>query len=130
MQWIQASSAEPRSVGKEGVGQTVQSRWEMRREGEDGWDEDGKSSSLREAVREEDGERDAASSRCFGGRWTWSSKAGGRKYGGAVTLLATRRLAHATWAGAGQRGCDRYGQASTEGVSYSRWWRPFSALIL
>lgn len=70
----------------------------MRREGEDGWDEDGKSSSLREAVREEDGERDAATSRCFGGRWTWSSKAGGRKYGGAVTLLTTRRLAHATWA--------------------------------
>jgi hypothetical protein len=66
----QASSAEPRSVGKEGVGQTVQSRWEMRREGEDGWDADGKSSSLPEAVREEDGERDAASSRWLkiGGR--------------------------------------------------------------
>lgn len=68
MQGIQASSAEPRSVGKEGVGQTVQSRWEMRREGEDGWDENGQSSSLREAVREEDGERDAATS-----RWLWGT---------------------------------------------------------
>jgi hypothetical protein len=47
-----------------------------------------------------------------------------------VTLLTTRRLAHATWAGAGQRGCDRYGETSTEGVSYSRWWRPFSGLSL
>lgn len=28
MQWFQASSAEPRSVGKEGVGLTVQCRWE------------------------------------------------------------------------------------------------------
>lgn len=95
-----------------------------------GWDADGKSSSLPEAVREEDGERDAASS-----RWLkiWGTLdlelpgRGARIMGMAVTLLTTRRLAHATWAGAGQRG---YGETSTEGVSYSRWWRPFSAMSL
>lgn len=61
----------------------------MRREGEDGWDADGKSSSLPEAVREEDGERDAASSRWLkiGGRWTWSSKAGGENYGDGSDAL-------------------------------------------